>query len=91
MTGLFSGYILINIILGGALFMMRSNGLAVKVFLFLIIASGIIFMIRFKGVAVMIGNNIEVINKGQLNKNVRNTGIACLTIYHQGLMILFIR
>lgn len=76
MTGLFFGYILINVILGGALFMMRSNGLAVIVFLFLIISSGIIFMTRFKGVAVMLGNNIEVINKGQLNKNVRSTGIG---------------
>ncbi|MEA4845877.1 MAG: methyl-accepting chemotaxis protein [Clostridiaceae bacterium] len=75
MTGFLSGYILINVILGATLFILHSNELALIILLILIISSGIIFMIRLKGVAVMIGNNIEVINKGQLNKNVRKTGI----------------
>ncbi|HPM00351.1 MAG TPA: hypothetical protein PLS45_10745, partial [Bacillota bacterium] len=75
MTGFLSGYVLVNVILGAALFMLRSNVLAVIILMLLIISSGIIFMTRLKGVAVRIGNNIEVINKGQLNKNVRKTGI----------------
>jgi len=75
MTGFLSGYVLVNVILGVALFMLRSNELAVIVLLLLIISSGIILMSRLKGIAVKIENNIEVINKGQLNKNVRKTGI----------------
>lgn len=75
MLGLLTGYILINVILGGALFMLRSNELAVIVLLILIVSSGIMLITRYKSVAAMIGNNIEVINKGQLNKNVRKTGI----------------
>ncbi|HOM44086.1 MAG TPA: methyl-accepting chemotaxis protein, partial [Bacillota bacterium] len=75
MTGSLSGYVLVNVILGVALFMMRSNELAVIVLMLLIISSGIVFMTRLKGVAVKIGDNIEVINKGQLNKNIRKTGI----------------
>ena len=75
MTGFLSGYVLVNVILGAALFMLRSNELAVIVLMLLIISSGIVFMTRLKGVAVKIGDNIEVINKGQLNKNIRKTGI----------------
>ncbi|HQE66105.1 MAG TPA: methyl-accepting chemotaxis protein, partial [Bacillota bacterium] len=80
MTGSLSGYVLVNVILGVALFMMRSNELAVIVLLFLIISSGIVLMSRLKGIAVKIENNIEVINKGQLNKNVRKTGIEMFDI-----------
>ncbi|HPW41297.1 MAG TPA: hypothetical protein PLW98_07285, partial [Bacillota bacterium] len=68
MTGFLSGYVLVNVILGAALFMLRSNVLAVIILMLLIISSGIIFMTRLKGIAVRIGDNIEVINKGQLNK-----------------------
>jgi len=75
MTGLLLVYIVINIILGGALFMLRSNAVAVAALIVSITASGVVFLTRFNGIAVTIGNNIEVINKGQLNKNVKKTGI----------------
>lgn len=76
MTGFLFGYVVINVILGAALLMLRSNELAVIALLVAIISSGVVFMARFKSVAVRIGNNIEVINKGQLNKNVSKTGIS---------------
>lgn len=75
MTGLLLVYIVINIILGASLFMLRGNVLAVIALIVLMIASGVLFLIRLSKIAVRIGNNIELINKGQLNQNVKKTGI----------------
>ncbi len=75
MTGLLLGYTVINFILGAALFMFRSNTLTAVVLIISMAVMGVVFLIWLNSISVRIGNNIEVINKGQLNKNVRKTGI----------------
>ena len=75
MSSLLLVYIIINIILGASLFMLRSSILAVVVLIILMTASGVSFLIGLNSIAGRIGNNIERINKGQLNQNVKKTGI----------------
>ncbi|HOE57521.1 MAG TPA: methyl-accepting chemotaxis protein [Bacillota bacterium] len=75
MSVLLLGYILINIILGTALYILRDNLLAVIALVLSMAASGVAVLLRLNRTAIKIGNNIEVINKGQLNKNVGKTGI----------------
>lgn len=78
MAGLLSGYIVINVVLGVALYMMRSNELAVAVLIALMIASGVGFLVWLNSAVGKITNNIEVINKGQLNQNIKKTRIKML-------------
>ena len=69
-------FIMINIILGTGLFILRDNSLIVVALIISIIASGTLFLIFINRIASKIGKNIEVINKGQLNKNVKKTNIS---------------
>jgi methyl-accepting chemotaxis protein len=55
--------------------MLRSSGLAVLVFISLMVASGVVLLTRMNIIALKVSNNIELINKGQLNQNVKKTGI----------------
>lgn len=75
MTGLLMIYILINIALGAALFMLRSNEMAAIGLIALMIAAGAGVVAWMAGILDKIGNNVEVITKGQLNQNIRKTGI----------------
>lgn len=76
MTGSILVYIIISAVLGASLFVLRGNDLAVIILISAMTAIGIYFQARMKNVAAKISNNIEVINKGQLNLNVRKTGIC---------------
>ncbi len=76
MTGLLLVYLITSIILGAALFMLRSSELAAVGVISLMIATGAVFLILLNSIAVKVRNNIEVINKGQLNQNVKKTGIG---------------
>ncbi|HYE09745.1 MAG TPA: methyl-accepting chemotaxis protein, partial [Patescibacteria group bacterium] len=78
MTGLLLIYFVINIVLGITLFMLRSNTLAAAVLIVLMIASGVGFLFWLSSAAGKIRNNVELINKGQLNQNIKKTGIKML-------------
>ena len=75
MAGLLLGYTVIDIILGTVLFMYRDNELAVVALIIAMAATGLLFLAKLNSISARIGNNIESINKGQLNKNVKKTGI----------------
>lgn len=75
MAGLLSVYILINIALGAVLFMLRDNVLAAAALIALMVASGAGFILWLTNASGRVRNNIEVITKGQLNQNVKKTGI----------------
>ncbi len=75
MTGFLLGYTVINLILGTVLFMYRGNELAVIVLIIAMAATGLLFLAKLNSISSRIGNSIEEINKGQLNKNVKKTGI----------------
>ena len=76
MGSLFFVFILINIILGAGLFILRDNVAIVIALILSIVASEVLFFTRLNRIASKIENNIEVINKGQLNKNVKKTNIS---------------
>ncbi len=76
MSGLLLSYAIINIILGTLLYILRNNSLAVIALILSMIALGTVILLRLNNIAARIENNIEVINKGQLNKNVKKTGIG---------------
>ena len=73
--GLLSLYLIINIVFGAALYLMRSSQLAAAALIILMTASGFVFIARLSSISGRIKHNIEEINKGQLNKNVKKTGI----------------
>ncbi len=75
MAGLLALYLTISIILGAALFLLRGSGLNAAILIVLIIASGFISIVRLSSISRRIKFNIEAINKGQLNKNVKKIGI----------------
>lgn len=76
MKGSLTIYLLINVILGAALYFVCNSEWIAGLFIILIISTGFIFIARLIGISTRIRNNIEMINKGQLNKNVRKTGIS---------------
>ncbi|HPA54337.1 MAG TPA: hypothetical protein PL138_04490, partial [Bacillota bacterium] len=73
--GLLSLYLIINIVFGAALYLMRSSQLAAAALIILMTASGFVFIARLSSISGRIKHNIEEISKGQLNKNVKKTGI----------------
>lgn len=75
MTGLVLVYLAAGIILGAVLFMMRGSELAAAVLIILMIAQGAAFLLWLNGISAKIRSNVDTISKGQLNQNVRNTGI----------------
>ncbi len=77
MSGLLIGYTVVNIILGIALYIFRNNLPAAAALILSMTASGVVVLIRLNNISTRITNNIEVINRGQLNKNIRraNTGM----------------
>jgi len=75
MTGFLLGYTVINLILGTVLFMYRGNELAVILLIIAMAATGLLILAKLNSISSRIGNSIEEINKGQLNKNVKKTGI----------------
>lgn len=80
MTGMLLVYVLINLALGAALYMLRGNALASAALIAAMIAWGIVFLVWLAGKSGRVGNNIEVITKGQLNQNVKKTGIKMFDI-----------
>ncbi|HYE84312.1 MAG TPA: methyl-accepting chemotaxis protein [Clostridia bacterium] len=78
MTGLLVLYLLSSVILGIALFFLRSSDLIAAILIVLIIASGYGFIIRLNSISKKVRLNVEAIHKGQLNLNVRKTGIGLL-------------
>ncbi|HYF75094.1 MAG TPA: hypothetical protein VD757_00795, partial [Candidatus Nitrosocosmicus sp.] len=75
MTGVLMVYILINLALGAALFILRDSAAYAAALIVLMLASGAAVIVRLTSISGRIGNNIEVITRGQLNQNVRKTGI----------------
>jgi methyl-accepting chemotaxis protein len=69
-------YILINIVLGTALYLMRSSQLTSAALIVLMIVSGLVLFARLSRISERMKLNIEEINKGQLNKNIRKAGIG---------------
>ncbi len=78
MKGILVLYLFINLMLGAALFLLRSSGPAVVLFTLLLIASGPVFIIRLNSVSARIKNSAEAINNGQLNLNIKRTGTGFL-------------
>ncbi len=78
MTGLFVLYLVVNSILGTALFIFRSSGLITAILILLIIAQGVFLIYRLGSYSKRIRLNIESIHKGQLNRNVKKTGVGFL-------------
>ncbi|HOM43855.1 MAG TPA: hypothetical protein PK481_10000, partial [Bacillota bacterium] len=75
MAGLLLGYTVINLVLGTVLFMYRDNELTVVALIIAMAATGLLFLSKLNSISARIENNVESINKGQLNKNVKKTGI----------------
>ncbi|HOR86600.1 MAG TPA: hypothetical protein PLL98_08945, partial [Bacillota bacterium] len=73
MSGLLSGYMVINIILGTALYILRDSIPIAIALILSMAASGVVVLVRLSSIASKVEKNIEVINKGQLNKNVKKT------------------
>ena len=81
MAGLLLGYTVIDIILGTVLFMYRDNELAVVALIIAMAATWLLFLAKLNSISARIGNNIESINKGQLNKKTSKKPVSlCLTI-----------
>lgn len=74
MTGLLGLYIIVNIVLGAALFMLRGSEVTSALLIVLMISSGVAFILRLTNISGKVRNNIEVINEGQLNLNIKRTG-----------------
>lgn len=74
MIGLLGLYFIINIILGSALFILRGNEAYAALLIVLMVSSGAAFILRLNNIAGKVKNNIEAINEGQLNLNIKRTG-----------------
>ncbi|KUO72398.1 MAG: hypothetical protein APF77_06120 [Clostridia bacterium BRH_c25] len=75
MTGLLALYLFISTILGIALFLLRGSELIAAILIVLIIASGYIFVIFLSSISKKVKLDVEAIHKGQLNLNVKRTGL----------------
>ncbi len=78
-------FIMINIVLGALLFVFHNNSTIVIALIISMIALGMLFFARLNNIASGVGNNIEAINKGQLNKNVKKTGINMFDRISRGI------
>lgn len=78
MKGMLIFYFLINIVFGAALIFFRSNIFIAATLLVLIIVSGPIFINRLNSISRRIKRNVEEINEGQLNLNIKKTGAGFL-------------
>lgn len=58
--------------------MLRSNDTAAAILIVLIIASGLILVTRLNNISRRIKHNVETINGGQLNLNIKKTGVGLL-------------
>ncbi|MGE5679151.1 MAG: methyl-accepting chemotaxis protein [Pseudomonadota bacterium] len=74
MTGMVVLYLLLNAVLGTALFILRSNSPVAILLIVLLALTGLAFIVRMSSLSGRVRNNVEAINDGQLNLNIRKTG-----------------
>lgn len=74
MTGMVILYLLINAVLGTALFILRGNSPVAALLIVLLALTGLAFIIRLSSLSGRIKNNVDAIKDGQLNLNIRKTG-----------------
>lgn len=74
MTGLLGLYIIINIILGAALYILRGNEVTAALLIVLMVSTGVSFILWLNSISGKVKNNIDAINEGQLNLNIKKTG-----------------
>jgi len=74
MAGLLGLYLVVNVILGAALFMFRGSEVLSVLLIVLMIASGAAFILQLNNISVRVRNNVKAINEGQLNLNIKKTG-----------------
>lgn len=66
-------YLAINVLLGAAIFYLRSNEVLLLILLVAMAAAGMVLFLFLNGVSRRVQQNVETITKGQLNLNVRKT------------------
>lgn len=85
MAGFLLVYILINIALGAALFMLRGNAAAAAGLIAAMIISGAGFTAWLASLSDRMKRNIQTIARGQLNQNVRRTGVKMFDMLSSGI------